>query len=83
MLVRKSLRARKRFSFEAKQWREASADDLTAAAQRLGGFRDLYEDIAADLGGADLLSEGQKQLARRASNVECRCERLRSICCAR
>jgi hypothetical protein len=30
-------------------------------------FKDLYQDIASDLGGLDHLSEGQKQLIRRAS----------------
>lgn len=30
-------------------------------------FKDLYQDIASDLVGLDHLSEGQKQLIRRAS----------------
>jgi hypothetical protein len=32
-------------------------------------FRDLVEGIEADLGGGDLLSEGQKQLVRRAAGL--------------
>ena len=35
------------------------ADGRSVTARR---FRDLYEDIAADLGGLDQLSEGQRQL---------------------
>jgi hypothetical protein len=32
--------------------------------------------ITSDLGGADLLSEGQKQLARRAATISIACEKL-------
>jgi len=32
-------------------------------------FRDLVEGIQADLGGRDLLSEGQLQLIRRAAGL--------------
>jgi hypothetical protein len=38
-------------------------------------FQDLYEDVAADLGGLDLLSEGQKQLIRRAAMISAESER--------
>jgi hypothetical protein len=38
-------------------------------------FQDLYEDIAGDLGGLDLLSEGQKQLIRRAATLSAESER--------
>ena len=37
-------------------------------------FRDVFEEIVSDLGGADLLSEGQKQLARRAALMSVACE---------
>ena len=38
-------------------------------------FQDLYEDVANDLGGIDLLSEGQKQLIRRAATLSAESER--------
>src|ERR1700737_4638555 len=38
-------------------------------------FCDLYEDVAADLGGLDLLSEAQKQLIRRAAMLSAESER--------
>jgi hypothetical protein len=40
-------------------------DGRSVTARR---FKDLYEDIAADLGGLDQLSEGQRQLIRRAEH---------------
>jgi hypothetical protein len=39
-------------------------------------FRDVFAEIVSDLGGADALSEGQRQLARRASTISLACERL-------
>jgi hypothetical protein len=45
----------------------------TAWARR---FRDVLAEITSDLGGADLLSEGQRQLARRAATISIACERL-------
>ena len=39
-------------------------DGRSATARR---FKDLVGDISADLGGASLLSEGQRQLIRRAA----------------
>ena len=38
----------------------------TAWARR---FRDVLAEIIGDLGGADVLSEGQRQLARRAATI--------------
>jgi hypothetical protein len=38
-------------------------------------FRDLYQQIAEDLGGLDRMSEGQKQLIRRVSMLSAECER--------
>jgi hypothetical protein len=38
-------------------------------------FQDLYEDIGADLGGLDLLSEAQKQMIRRAATLSAESER--------
>ena len=39
-------------------------------------FRDVLAEITSDLGGADLLSEGQRQLARRAATISLACERM-------
>jgi hypothetical protein len=47
------------------------ADGRSVTALR---FRDLYEDICVDL-----LSEGQKQLARRAAMLSAECERLEAL----
>ena len=52
------------------------ADGRSVTARR---FRDLYEDIAADLGGLDRLSEGQKQLIRRAAMISAESERLEAL----
>jgi hypothetical protein len=39
-------------------------------------WRDVLAEIIGDLGGADLLSEGQKQLARRCATISIACERM-------
>jgi hypothetical protein len=52
------------------------SDGRSATARR---FRDIYEDVAADLGGLDFLSEGQKQLIRRAALLSAECERQESL----
>src|SRR5215470_17734055 len=52
------------------------ADGRSVTARR---FRDLFEEICGDLGGVDLLSEGQKQLARRAAMLSAECERLEAL----
>src|SRR5262245_58885589 len=39
-------------------------------------FRDVLEQIIADLSGPEGLSEGQRQLARRATTIAIACERL-------
>ncbi len=48
-------------------------DGRTEAARR---FRDVLAEIVSDLGGADLLSEGQRQLARRAAMMSVEAERM-------
>jgi hypothetical protein len=48
-------------------------DGRSASARR---FKDLIEDIMLDLGGADMLSEGQRQLIRRAAMLSAESERL-------
>lgn len=47
-------------------------DGRTSAGRR---FKDLVADFAGDLGGRDRLSEGQKQLIRRASLISTICEK--------
>src|SRR5262245_59180005 len=39
-------------------------------------FRDVLTEIVSDLGGPDLLSEGQRQLARRIATISIACERM-------
>jgi hypothetical protein len=39
-------------------------------------FRDVLCQIVSDLGGADILSEGQRQLARRCATIAIACERM-------
>jgi hypothetical protein len=51
-------------------------DGRSATARR---FRDLFEEICNDLGGLGFLSEGQKQLARRAAMLSAECERLEAL----
>jgi hypothetical protein len=51
-------------------------DGRSATARR---FKDLVEDIAADLGGRDRLSEGQRQLIRRAAMLSAECERQEAL----
>ena len=45
----------------------------TAWARR---FKDVLAEITSDLGGADMLSEGQRQLARRIATISLACERM-------
>jgi hypothetical protein len=45
-------------------------------------FADILGEIIGDLGGADLLSEGQRQLARRAATISIVCERLEGVAAA-
>ena len=48
-------------------------DGRTADARR---FRDITAEITSDLGGSDTLSEGQRQLARRAAMLSVEAERM-------
>ena len=52
------------------------ADGCSVTARR---FRDLYEDISADLGGVAMLSEGQRQLIRRAAMLSAESERMEAL----
>src|SRR5437660_3148817 len=51
-------------------------DGRSATARR---FKDLVGDISADLGGVAMLSEGQRQLIRRAAMLSAECERLEAM----
>jgi hypothetical protein len=39
-------------------------------------WKDVLAEIVSDLGGADLLSEGQKQMARRCATISIACEKM-------
>lgn len=51
-------------------------DGRSAQARR---FRDVLAEIVSDLGGPDLLSEGQRQLARRCAMLAVECEKLEAL----
>ncbi len=51
-------------------------DGLDGRSQTARRFRDLVETIGNDLGGADHLSEGQKQLIRRAATLSIMAEAM-------
>ena len=51
-------------------------DGRSATARR---FKDLVEDIFGDLGGKAMLSEGQRQLIRRAAMLSAECERQEAL----
>ena len=51
----------------------SNADGRSAAARR---FKDILQQILADLGGADILSEGQRQLCRRAATLSIQAESM-------
>ena len=52
------------------------SDGRSATARR---FKDLVEFICVDLGGADRLSEGERQLVRRAAALSAECERQEAL----
>ena len=52
---------------------DETVDGRSKEARR---FRDVLAEIIGDLGGADYLSEGQRQLARRAALMAVECERM-------
>jgi len=51
-------------------------DGLDGRSQTARRFRDLVETFSADLGGIDRLSEGQKQLIRRAATLSIMAEAM-------
>ncbi len=52
-------------------WSLAGVDGRSSFARRI---RDICVEIASDLGGADRLSEAQRQLIRRAATLSAQCE---------
>jgi hypothetical protein len=42
-------------------------------------FADVLNEVISDLGGADRLSEGQRQLARRCATISVVCEKLEGV----
>lgn len=50
--------------------------EVDARSREARRFRDVLAEIVSDLGGADVLSEGQRQLARRAAMLSVQCEAL-------
>jgi hypothetical protein len=52
---------------------EGNADGRSASYRR---FKDVLEQILADLGGPDILSEGQRQLCRRAATLSLMAESM-------
>jgi hypothetical protein len=51
-------------------------DTIDGRSRDARRFRDVLAQILEDLGVADHLSEGQKQLARRAALMSLKCEKL-------
>src|SRR5271165_5756399 len=52
---------------------DSTVDGRSKEARR---FRDVLAEIVSDLGGADHLSEGQRQLARRCALMSVECEKM-------
>ena len=52
-----------------------NADGRSAVARR---YRDVFSEIANDLGGQDVISEAQRQLVRRAAALSVYCESVES-----
>jgi len=51
-------------------------DDVDGRSREARRFRDVLGEIVSDLGGADRLSEAQRQLARRCALICVQCERM-------
>ena len=51
-------------------------EDVDGRSREARRFRDVLAEIVSDLGGADRLSEAQRQLARRCALIATECERL-------
>jgi hypothetical protein len=51
-------------------------DGIDGRSREARRFRDVLGEIVSDLGGADRLSEGQRQLARRCAMLAVECEKI-------
>jgi len=54
----------------------AILDGIDGRSREARRFRDVLGEIVSDLGGADHLSEGQRQLARRCAMLAVECEKI-------
>ena len=72
--VRRSAAQRSRVGNGAKLLPATDGRSMTARR-----FKDLIDDIAADLGGAAFLSEAKRQLVRRAAMLWAECERHEAL----
>jgi hypothetical protein len=70
-LVRRSRTNRAKITNGTALFNPATVDGRSQSARR---FHDMLQQILADLGGADRLSEGQRQLCRRAATMSLTCE---------
>ena len=72
--VTRPLKVRSRVS----NGRALFVEDIDERSPRARRYRDVLAEIIADLGGDSLLSEGQRQLARRAASVSLEAETIES-----
>ena len=57
----------------------AILDGIDGRSREARRFRDVLGEIVSDLGGADHLSEGQRQLARRCAMLAVECEKIEAL----
>jgi hypothetical protein len=57
----------------------AILDGIDGRSKEARRFRDVLGEIVSDLGGADRLSEGQRQLARRCAMLAVECEKIEAL----
>jgi hypothetical protein len=70
-LARRSYKNRSAVSNGNRLFAPETVDGRSVAARR---FHDILQQIHADLGGIDRLSEGERQLCRRAATMSMHCE---------
>lgn len=69
----KNKHARSRVTNGTRMFLRVPGDNRSAVARRT---RDIFDQLCADLGGWDLLSEAQLQLARRCALISIKCEEI-------
>jgi hypothetical protein len=57
----------------------AILDGIDGRSREARRFRDVLGEIVSDLGGHDMLSEGQRQLARRCAMLAVECEKIEAL----